>query len=282
MAFVHFLTFGDGAPNFRGAAARLSRQAAEAGIFQSITCGNLLILRNDYPDFWEKHGEYLLTRPLLGYYLWKPFLVASKLAELPEGDFLIYADAGCEIVAHKQAELIDLLPVEPDADVTVVPLESCHTMRRWAHRFCLSKLDPEGTHGDRVHFSAGILCFRNSAATRRLVERWLEWSLYDDCACLEDREGDIEDDEAFEAHRYDQSILCMVAYDLEDRGELALKRIDVLAPGSPPLAILGIRNRSPFSAQGNTMRFRLSCKLFNLWVKLFWNEARYRARVLED
>jgi hypothetical protein len=109
----------------------------------------------------------------------------------------------------------------------------------------------------------------------------LEWCLYDGCACLEDREGDTEDD-AFEAHRWDQSILCMVAYDLEDRGEVGMKRIDVFAPDSPPLAILGIRNRSPFSAQGSALRFRLSCKLFNLWVKLFWNEARYRARVLGD
>src|SRR5262249_17353104 len=146
MAFVHFLTFGDGTPNFRGAAARLSRQAAQASIFRSITCGSLVMLRHGYPEFWEKHGEYLLTRPYVGYYLWKPFLVAAKLAELPEADFLIYADAGCELAATNQADLIDLLPVEPGFDVTVIPLESCHTMRRWAHRFCLSKLDPDGTH----------------------------------------------------------------------------------------------------------------------------------------
>jgi hypothetical protein len=281
MAFVHFLTFGDGAPNFRAAAARLSRQAAETGMFRSITCGNLAMLRRDYPEFWTRHGEYLLTRPLVGYYLWKPFLVSAKLAELPEDDFLIYADAGCEFAAGRQAEPVELLPVERGFDVTVVPLEACHTMRRWAHRFCLGKLDAAGTHRDRAHFSAGIVCFRNSAATRRLVEQWLEWCLHDGCACLADREGDVED-AAFEAHRHDQSILCMVAYELEDRGELGLKRIDVFAPGRPPLPILGIRNKTPFSAQGNSLRFRLMCKLYNLWIKFFWNEARYRARVLGD
>ncbi|HEY1796223.1 MAG TPA: hypothetical protein VGG57_08885 [Stellaceae bacterium] len=279
MASVHFLTFGDGAPNFRGAAARLSRQAAKTGVFRSITCGNLAMLHRDHPEFWRRHGEFLLTRPFVGYYLWKPFLVSSKLSELPDGDFLVYADAGCEFAAGEQAELAGLLPVEPGFDVTIIPLESFHTMRRWAHRYCLSNLDPEGTRRDRAHFSAGILCFRNTAAARRLVERWLEWCLYDDCACLADRERAAEDD-AFEAHRHDQSILCLVAYDLEDQGQLGLKRIDVFAPGSAPLPILGIRNRSPFSAQGSALRFRLSRKLFNLWVRLFWNEARYRARVL--
>jgi hypothetical protein len=280
LAFVHFLTFGDGAPSFRGAAARLSRQARQTGAFRSITCGSLVMLRHDHPEFWKQHGDYLLTRPYVGYYLWKPFLVSAKLAELPEGDFLIYADAGCEIVANGRAEFIDLLPVDPGFDVTVIPLESCHTMQRWAHRFCVSKLDPEGTHRDRPHFSAGILCFRNSAATRDLVRQWLEWCLHEGCACLADREGEVEDP-AFEAHRHDQSILCMVAYALENQGSLALKRIDVFVPGRS-LPILGIRNKTPFSAQGSALRFRLSRKLFNLWVKLFWNEARYRARVLRD
>jgi hypothetical protein len=34
---IHFLTFGGGSPQFRAAAQRIGRQAAESGFFSAIT-----------------------------------------------------------------------------------------------------------------------------------------------------------------------------------------------------------------------------------------------------
>lgn len=279
MGAIHFLTFGGGAPHYRGAAARLSRQAARTGLFRSITCGSLASLRRDYPDLWRRHRRFLLTAPRGGYWLWKPLLIAARLHEITDGDFLVYADAGCEFAKHSEADLSELLPAEPQTHLTIIPLESHNTIERWTNGHCLVRHDPAGAFRRAPQFSTGILCFKNSPATRALVCEWLDGCVDDDCACLVDRHGETEAP-AFEEHRYDQSILCLAAYRLERDGAIGLKRIDVSLPHYQPLPILGIRNRTPFTVQRNRKVHWGLWKTYRLLSHLFWSEERYRTRLL--
>jgi hypothetical protein len=283
MAHVHFVTFGDGSPQIRGAAARLQREALQAGIFDSASVYDLKRLRDEYPLFWQEHGNFLLrAKRGLGYFLWKPFLVSAKLNEIAEGDCLVYADAGCEFMAGNSKELADWLPTEPEFDVSVVPLDSFHTNVRWTNSCCLTHLENSSEFLEQPILAATFMFLKNTSRSRRLAATWMEWSVYDDHCCLVDRPGDVERPE-FEEHRHDQSIFSLLAYALERKGALHIKRIGIERTQDDTAAIRGMRNKTPFRRGGRSeRRWRLLSRSYNLAVKLFWNEQKYRAELYES
>jgi len=277
MARVHFLTFGDGSPQLRGAAARLRSEALQTGIFDSADAYNLRRLRDEYPAFWARHGDFLLSAKRgLGYFLWKPFLVSAKLDEIAEGDVLVYADAGCEFMPDNRRELIDWLPNAPEFDLSVVPLDPVHTNVRWTNSCCLAHLENTSEFLQQPILAATFMFLKNTSRSRHLAATWLQWSVYDDHCCLVDRPGDVERPE-FEEHRHDQSIFSLVAYDLERQGVLHIKRIGIERTVDGAAAIRGMRNKTPFRRGGRERRWRLFSRSYNLAVKLFWNEQKYRA-----
>jgi hypothetical protein len=283
MARVHFLTFGDGSPQMRGAAARLQKEALQTGIFDSADVYHLKRIRDEYPAFWAKHGDFLLgARRGLGYFLWKPFLISVKLDEIAEDDVLVYADAGCEFMPDNRQELIDWLPSEPECDVSVVPLEAFHTNVRWTNSCCLTHLENADEFLQQPILAATFMFLKNTSRSRQLAAAWLEWSVYGDHCCLVDRPGDVERPE-FEEHRHDQSIFSLLVYDLERKGALHVKRIGIERTVDGNAAIRGMRNKTPFRRSGRSeRRWRLFSRSYNLAIKLFWNEQKYRADLYDS
>jgi len=283
MAQIHFVTFGDGSPQIRGAATRLRSEALQTGLFDSADAYNLRRLRDDYPLFWKKNGRFLLSAERgLGYFLWKPFLVSTKLTEIAEGDVLVYADAGCEFLPDNRQELIDWLPSEPECDVSVVPLDPFHTNVRWTNSCCLTHLENANEFLQRPILAATFMLLKNTGRSRCLADKWLEWSVFDDHCCLVDRSGDVERPE-FEEHRHDQSIFSLLVYALERKGALHVKRIGIERTMDDNAAIRGMRNKTPFRRGGRSeRRWRLLSRSYNLAVKLFWNEQRYRADLYQS
>ena len=278
MSRIHFLTFGDGSPQFRGAAARLQGEATNTGIFATAERYDLRRLRDEYPEFWAQHGSFLLNvQTGMGHFLWKPFLVSARLSAINENDFLVYADAGCEILPGNMPELMDWLPTEPGVDVRAVPLEDVHPTVRWTHGCCLAHLDPSNRYLNRPIIAATFMFLRNTSASRNLAAKWLEWSVFDHYACLRNRRGDEERPE-FQDHRHDQSIFSLLLYDLEARGAIGLKRIELERTQGAGAAIQGVRNRTPFRSIGaNKWRRKIMNKAYNAAVRLFWNEQKYQS-----
>lgn len=283
MAHVHFLTFGDGSPQIRGAAARLRREALRTGIFIEASVYHLKRIRDEYPVFWKQHGNFLLTAKRgLGYFLWKPFLMSAKLNEIAENDFLVYADAGCEFVPGNSQELIDWLPTEPEFELSAIPLDSFHTNVRWTNGRCLACLDNTREFLEQPMFAATFMFLRNNSRSRDLAAKWLEWSVHDDYCCLVDRQGDLERPE-FEGHRHDQSIFSLLAYALEHKREIGIKRIGIEKTVDEKAVIQGARNKTPFRSIGvNRYKRKILSKCYSATVKLFWNENRYRADLYES
>lgn len=278
MAQAHFVTFGDGSPQIRGAATRLRREALRTGIFASADAYDLKRLGIEYPSFWKEHGHFLLSaRRGLGYFLWKPFLISAKLGEIAEGDVLVYADAGCEFSPDNRQELIDWLPAAPEHDVSVAPLDPAHTNVRWTSSCCLTHLENADAFLQQPILAATFMFLKNTSRSRHLAAAWLRWSVHDDHCCLVDRPGDVERPE-FEEHRHDQSIFSLLVYGLESKGALHVKRIGIERTMDANAAIRGMRNKTPFRRGGRSeRRWRLCSRSYNLAVKLFWNEQKYRA-----
>ena len=117
---------------------------------------------------------------------------------------------------------------------------------------------------------------------RHLAAKWLEWSIFDDYCCLVDRPADAERPE-FEEHRHDQSVFSLLAYGLEHKGALRIKRIGIERTVDGNAAIRGMRNKTPFRRGGRSeRRWRLLSRSYNLAVKLLWNEQNYRAELYKS
>jgi hypothetical protein len=280
MGHLHFLLFGDGSPQMRGAARRLERQAARTGLFQTVRRYSLKEIRDRHRPFWRQHGAFLLRHGRgCGYFLWKPFLVAATLSELPANDFLVYADAGCEIVPARAPALLDFLPTEPTKDVGAIPLEAFHTTARWTSGFCLSHIDNANRYLDRPQFAASMLFVKNTDASKNLMARWFDHAVCADYGCLIDRPGEHEKPQ-FQEHRHDQAIFSLLVYDFEQRGALGVERIDATRVSHADAPIVAVRNRTPFPLVGRNKHIRmLLCKAQNGAVRLFWDERRYRSKL---
>lgn len=283
MARLHFLTFGDGSPQLRGAGIRLQKEALRTKVFATAEFYHLRRIRDEYPLFWEQHRNFLLTAKRgLGYFLWKPFLVATKLMEISENDFLIYADAGCEIIPEMTQDLVDLLPTEPTMDLSAVPLEPFHTTARWTNNCCLRHLDNSYELLDRPQIGATFMFLRNTNASRGFTARWLEWCIFDDYCCIIDRPGEVESAK-FEEHRHDQSVFSLLVYEFERRGALGFKRIDIERTRRENSVIRGVRNKTPFRSVGRPRYVsKLLNKCYSVATKLLWDERRYRADLNES
>jgi hypothetical protein len=195
---------------------------------------------------------------------------------------LVYADAGCEFMPGNGRVLIDWLPSEPEYDLTAVPLDPQHTNARWTNSRCLTHLENANAFLQQPILAATFMFLKNTGRSRQLAAKWLEWSVYDDHGCLVDRPGDVERPE-FEEHRHDQSIFSLLAYDLERKGALHIKRIGIERTQDGTAAIRGMRNKTPFRRAGRSeRRWRLLSRSYNLAVKLFWNEQKYRADLHES
>ena len=89
-ARLHLLSF---ASSRMGSLHRLRREADAVGRFESVT---MLSAGDLGPDYWSACGDFVRTHPRrgFGFWSWKPYVIHRHLASLPEGDVLLYVDAG--------------------------------------------------------------------------------------------------------------------------------------------------------------------------------------------
>ena len=87
---VHLLSF---ASSRMGSLHRLRREAERMGCFASIA---LLSAKDLGADYWAACGDFVRTYPSRGYgfWSWKPYVIHRHLAALPQGDVMLYVDAG--------------------------------------------------------------------------------------------------------------------------------------------------------------------------------------------
>ncbi|HEY6901815.1 MAG TPA: hypothetical protein VI233_14265, partial [Puia sp.] len=83
---------------------RLNNSAAKSGI-GTIRSYDFEDLR---PTDFFRENKAILEHPTgMGYWLWKPYIIAEALKSASDGDIVVYADSGLEIIA----------PLEPLLDI---------------------------------------------------------------------------------------------------------------------------------------------------------------------
>jgi hypothetical protein len=223
---VHLVTYSDETMTISAARCEESARAHNAELVWRWDKAEL-----QATEFYAENKEILDVPRGAGLWAWKPYVILDTMRRrCSEGDILIYSDAGVEIVENLRY-VIDRM----DQDVFLFG-------NMWEHahfckRDCLEKIWPldldrlkkttteapeDLTFGDwwqsegwarfGKQVQASVIFFRVSDFSRRFVQEWLDWCLFEGGRLLDDSPSRAPNHSEFSEHRHDQAILTTLAY----------------------------------------------------------------------
>lgn len=151
----------------------------------------------------RKANAAILDAPRAGYWLWKPYIIDRELKKMKDGEYLIYADAGVEIVNNVN-HIIDRM----DKDIFLFG-------NMWQHvHWCKGDaLMPNiDFYNDKYHYQvqASVIFIRNTSRARIFIEGWLHHCCKP--GLIDDSQSKKPNHPDFKEHRHDQAILTSLAY----------------------------------------------------------------------
>ncbi len=195
-----------GTSDYSQAKAMLARSARKFGIDDIRIYGPdhavIRKLQADYPAIMsQKRGG--------GYWLWKAFVIADVLANVPDGTPVLYVDAAVTFVADPAA----LTGLASEHAVCLFRLVPTHPMSAWTKRDCFIELGSDNAeYWAMPQLSAGYQLYRAGPSSRAFVEELKS------AMASEHRLTDLPNIHGlpnlpdFCCHRHDQSVTTIVAH----------------------------------------------------------------------
>lgn len=150
--------------------------------------------------FYYRHKSILDEPRGNGLWCWKPFIVLTELRDARNNDYVIYSDAGVEV--------IDNLKHITDRTDEIFLFGNQWEHEHWCKRDVIEAIYPDGKFGKQVQ--ASVICFKASAYSRWFVEQWLKFCC--DKHLIDDSPSVKPNHPEFREHRHDQAILTTLAY----------------------------------------------------------------------
>ena len=212
---VHFITYGDGRYEFYRSAIRLCNQATKTGWFSSVTRWTSLLLGAMDPQWMSQHENQMRLNPRgHGYWIWKPKIIQMMLAGLPEGDVLVYMDAGNEINPSGIERFNLYLELVIKAGFVFFYLNGSNVeVRQWTKAALLKRFgitDSDEAILKTPQMESGVLLFHNTQATRDFVAEWARVAVEQEYVLINDALCEIPEKPSFMENRHDQAILSLL------------------------------------------------------------------------
>lgn len=170
---------------------------------------------NDHDSFQNFNADVLNQKRGAGYWLYKPYLIYCHLLSIPDGDILIYSDAGIEFVNH-----VNHIINRMDEDIFF--FSNGHRHVEWCKGDVLNDICPDifgldfdDNHSRQQHIKwaldkftqvqASVIFFRVNQRTRDFVKEWLLWCQMP--GFIDDSPSKLPNYPTFAEHRHDQAIL---------------------------------------------------------------------------
>ncbi len=120
--------------------------------------------------FYARNKKILDEKRGVGLWLWKPYIIYKALQMMPEGDYLVYADAGF-MFTHDVGELIDLAKEHDIVLFSPVGYRNIQHIKR--HALKVAGVDVPAFR-NAPEIAAGIVVVRNTKRAREWIHGWLE------------------------------------------------------------------------------------------------------------
>lgn len=154
----------------------------------------------------------------VGYWAWKPFIIAETMKALKDEDVLIYSDAGVEFLDNVN-HIIDRM----DQDIFL--FGNMYEHAHWCKRDIVEAVFSADNLPDFTHWAlpvpweffskqvqASVIFFRVNDTTRAFVKEWLDWCLFEGGRLIDDSPSRAPNHPEFQENRHDQAILTTMAY----------------------------------------------------------------------
>jgi hypothetical protein len=182
-------------------------------------------------DFVENNSLTLANERGAGYWVWKPYIILKHLSQIPQGDYLLYLDAGvmpkCQV-----REFIDYLQ---DGKIHVWNIHGV-TIGEWTDPGVLRALKVSESLLGSTMVMGGAILGVNKLEFRSILERWLELCTNPKYLHPDSGPSYVKPEGLF-WHRHDQSLLSVL-----------------VATDSQHFTVHGASARSPESAFFNVHR----------------------------
>jgi hypothetical protein len=203
----HFRTLGMGSVNYRSAARRLAREASITGLFETAAGLNESDFRLADPDFWGDHKRVLHARvPGFGWWLWKPYFILNSLLSIPEGDGLLYLDAG-SVIKSDEESVLKISEYMALASVTSIIGSNTDFFpeEKYTSRDLLDYFNLTDQQRRDSQYCAAIIFIINDSKGRAFLREWCRLVCVDDHKWLIPLEINVKNHPEFKHHMYDQS-----------------------------------------------------------------------------
>lgn len=209
----HFRTIGMGSINYRLASRRLAIEATSTGLFQTSQGLTESEFAKLSPIFWQQHRNVLKPRvPGFGWWVWKPYFILETLLALPEGDGLLYLDAGSVIKqdAKSIAEIQKHMALTVLQGVTGSNSDS-YEEQMYSSNDILNHFSLSNSQRLDSQYYGGLLYVINTQEGRHFVREWCRLVCEEEHRWLLPKEFVVPNHVDFHHHMHDQAILsCMM------------------------------------------------------------------------
>lgn len=208
MSEIYFVSFA----NSRYASqTRIKCEAEEMRIFDHIVVGDERLLEpwycKKYKDRWSERGY--------GYWQWKPYLIRRIMDRMEEGDYLVYADAGCTLNSRGIPRLKEYLCMVEESLCGVLGFDQHFREAEWTKADLFAYFDVLGIDKYMNHGQVAGTCIilQKKPDSQKVIDEWFYiMHFHHDLAT--DSPSKIPNAPNFQENRHDQSVfsLLMVKY----------------------------------------------------------------------
>jgi len=231
---VHFMSYGD--ENFAQSKARIAKEAAATKWFDTIKVygpEDVEQYKESFSRVYELSEENKTLgfgRPAGDYRIWKILLLRQRLSEISDGEFLVYADAGCTVHKGGEEKFKQYLQLLTESEygamsfqMTELP-EKEWTTKQLLRYFNVKEDNHDVLDSGQMH-GTFIVLQKNKHSTRVLHECFK--CLLHDCTLITDIYNNDQAD-YFKDNRHDQSILSLAC---KMYGSVVITDTAALSPG---------------------------------------------------
>jgi len=192
--------------NFFTSQTKLEISTKKYGVDRVIKLNHLWLKRQT--DFYQNYIYKCKNEKGFGYWIWKPYIISRALQNASNMDYIVYSDAGINIVENINP-LISLC--ENNMGLALFQIHGRFN-REWTKRDCFYFMNCDNkNYHDASQVMGSFMIIKNNPFTNLFVSEWLSFCLDSKIVSDDVNVCGLPNLPGFIAHRHDQSVLSLLA-----------------------------------------------------------------------
>ena len=191
-----FITYGD--QRYLDSLQRIKKEAESLGFFDEIQLYNDKLL----PDLFQEYTRRYKRGG--GYWLWKPYILFDAWNKAEEGDIIVYADAGCTLLKHKDWERYFQTLKKKDAIFFITKGKN----KRWCKKEVFTFFNPKNSLWRYANQIQATFFMIKKTKNNDVVKSWYQLAATHPHLFFDMNEEErSKENPSVKEHRHDQAVL---------------------------------------------------------------------------